>query len=165
MNNRILRPCPFCGKIPHFAESSARGEGYHCWYWCDCGIGTDPFKNAPELISYWNRRSSPAESEPCKYCKFYEGCEHTFEHKPKSCESAFVLVEQLEETCGMSCFTPEQKASLIDAYTSRLVQEAIITERNRCISAAIAYADNHGAEIAEGDLRGLLVAMMGEEGK
>lgn len=36
-----------------------------------------------------------AEPEPCEFCKFYEGCEHTFEHKTDASQVADKRAEEL----------------------------------------------------------------------
>lgn len=36
-----------------------------------------------------------AEPDPCESCKFYEGCEHTFEHKPYASQVADNRAEEL----------------------------------------------------------------------
>jgi hypothetical protein len=46
------------------------------------------------------------------------------------------------------------------AYASRLAQEARSDERRRCAIIAMIYADNHGQEIVEGNLRGLYTAVL-----
>ena len=46
------------------------------------------------------------------------------------------------------------------AYASRLVQEARGDDRRRCAILSMIYADNHGQEIVEGNLRGLYTAVL-----
>jgi hypothetical protein len=49
-------------------EAKRRAEGVH---------GYSAIDKINEVIALLT-----AEPEPCNSCKFYEGCEHTFEHKP-----------------------------------------------------------------------------------
>ena len=51
--------------------------------------------------------------------------------EPEPCDSALTLVDRLEETRGMVCLTPEQKASIVDSYASHLTQEARDDERRK----------------------------------
>ena len=49
--------------------------------------------------------------------------------EPAPCESALARVNQLEETRGMSCLTPDQKVSIINTYATRREQESRDDER------------------------------------
>jgi hypothetical protein len=75
-----------------------------------------------------------AEPAPCESCKFYEGCEHTFEHKPMPNLDAREVFRKIN---GYGCDDEDEGTAIIDAYASLRDQKARADERKRDIAGEV----------------------------
>lgn len=55
---RIIKPCPFCGKVPEIGRDQLGEFVHHKTDWCPIG---GPFRMDPEV---WNRRESETQRDP-----------------------------------------------------------------------------------------------------
>jgi Lar family restriction alleviation protein len=67
MNNKELKPCPFCGGKAEVAEHKF---GFNTVYCESCGARTTAWY-LPDAIETWNRRADGAKTDECceKSCK------------------------------------------------------------------------------------------------